>query len=151
MSIWPLPESPPWAPSGPHPPALATRGRRVCVSVCLWQGTLWYHPWYLPLFTELTDSTPKLGSPAQSQTQLNLSTLLVNPEGPTLTRLNSVQSSERPLFLVHPIEGSTTVFHSLAAKLSIPTYGLQCTGGMSGAYGAAPQGVGDGKAPADEG
>uniref|UniRef100_A0AAN0MN29 Fatty acid synthase n=1 Tax=Bubalus bubalis TaxID=89462 RepID=A0AAN0MN29_BUBBU len=77
---------------------------------------------------ELTDSTPKLGSPAQSQTQLNLSTLLVNPEGPTLTRLNSVQSSERPLFLVHPIEGSTTVFHSLAAKLSIPTYGLQCTG-----------------------
>uniref|UniRef100_A0A4W2HXW4 Fatty acid synthase n=1 Tax=Bos indicus x Bos taurus TaxID=30522 RepID=A0A4W2HXW4_BOBOX len=77
---------------------------------------------------ELTDSTPKFGSPAQSQTQLNLSTLLVNPEGPTLTRLNSVQSSERPLFLVHPIEGSTTVFHSLAAKLSIPTYGLQCTG-----------------------
>lgn len=61
------------------------------------------------------------------QTQLNLSTLLVNPEGPTLTRLNSVQSSERPLFLVHPIEGSTTVFHSLAAKLSVPTYGLQCT------------------------
>uniref|UniRef100_F1N647 Fatty acid synthase n=1 Tax=Bos taurus TaxID=9913 RepID=F1N647_BOVIN len=77
---------------------------------------------------ELTDSTPKFGSPAQSQTQLNLSTLLVNPEGPTLTRLNSVQSSERPLFLVHPIEGSTTVFHSLATKLSIPTYGLQCTG-----------------------
>lgn len=61
------------------------------------------------------------------QTQLNLSTLLVNPEGPTLTRLNSVQSSERPLFLVHPIEGSITVFHSLAAKLSVPTYGLQCT------------------------
>ncbi|XDA81106.1 hypothetical protein R6Z07F_011082 [Ovis aries] len=76
---------------------------------------------------ELTNSTHKLSSPAQSQTQLNLSTLLVNPEGPTLTRLNSVQSSERPLFLVHPIEGSTTVFHSLAAKLSIPTYGLQCT------------------------
>lgn len=110
----------------PWPPAA-----NMCV--CLWQGTLWYRPWYLLLFTELTDSTPKLGSPAQPQTQLNLSTLLVNPEGPTLTRLNSVQSSERPLFLVHPIEGSTTVFHSLAAKLSIPTYGLQCTGGMSGA------------------
>lgn len=51
----------------------------------------------------------------------------MNPEGPTLTRLNSVQSSERPLFLVHPIEGSTTVFHSLATRLSVPTYGLQCT------------------------
>lgn len=71
--------------------------------------------------------TPKQDSPTYQQAQLNLSTLLVNPEGPTLTRLNSVQSSERPLFLVHPIEGSITVFHSLAAKLSIPTYGLQCT------------------------
>lgn len=76
---------------------------------------------------ELAATTSKESSPAQEQVRLNLSTLLVNPEGPTLTRLNSVQNSERPLFLVHPIEGSTTVFHSLAAKLSIPTYGLQCT------------------------
>ena len=81
-----------------------------------------------PVFTETT--APKSRSDtSQKQTELNLSTLLVNPEGPTLTRLNSVQSSERPLFLVHPIEGSTTVFHSLAAKLSVPTYGLQCTQG----------------------
>ncbi|XP_032285376.1 fatty acid synthase [Phoca vitulina] len=71
--------------------------------------------------------TAKDSSRTSQQAQLNLSTLLVNPEGPTLTRLNSVQSSERPLFLVHPIEGSTIVFHSLASKLSIPTYGLQCT------------------------
>lgn len=76
---------------------------------------------------ELTASVPREESPTQHQAQLNLRSLLVNPEGPTLTRLNSVQSSERPLFLVHPIEGSTTVFHSLAARLSIPTYGLQCT------------------------
>ncbi|KAM5216963.1 fatty acid synthase [Hipposideros larvatus] len=76
---------------------------------------------------ELAAPTPKESSPAQQQAQLNLGILLVNPEGPTLTRLNSVQSSERPLFLVHPIEGSTAVFQSLAAKLSIPTYGLQCT------------------------
>lgn len=80
-----------------------------------------------------TGSTSEVTAPkskndsALKQTQLNLSTLLVNPEGPTLTRLNSVQSSERPLFLVHPIEGSTTVFQNLAAKLSVPTYGLQCT------------------------
>lgn len=65
--------------------------------------------------------------PPMLQAQLNVSSLLVNPEGPTLTQLNSVQNSERPLFLVHPIEGSITVFHNLAAKLSIPTYGLQCT------------------------
>ncbi|XP_042639485.1 fatty acid synthase [Orycteropus afer afer] len=85
---------------------------------------------------ELSSQAPKaLASPgvkedsleAQQQAQLNLSTLLVNPEAPTLTRLNTVQSSERPLFLVHPIEGSIAVFHSLAARLSIPTYGLQCT------------------------
>uniref|UniRef100_G1RUY3 Fatty acid synthase n=1 Tax=Nomascus leucogenys TaxID=61853 RepID=G1RUY3_NOMLE len=76
---------------------------------------------------ELASPTPKEDGLAQQQTQLNLRSLLVNPEGPTLMRLNSVQSSERPLFLVHPIEGSTTVFHSLASRLSIPTYGLQCT------------------------
>ncbi|XP_028740769.1 fatty acid synthase [Peromyscus leucopus] len=76
--------------------------------------------------SEMTASKSK-NDTALKQTQLNLSILLVNPEGPTLTRLNSVQNSERPLFLVHPIEGSTTVFHSLAAKLSVPTYGLQCT------------------------
>ncbi|XP_047400181.1 fatty acid synthase isoform X1 [Sciurus carolinensis] len=77
--------------------------------------------------TEVASSKSKANSPAWQKAQLDMSTLLVNPEGPTLTRLNSVQSPERPLFLVHPIEGSTTVFHSLAAKLSVPTYGLQCT------------------------
>nr|XP_025034359.1 fatty acid synthase [Pelodiscus sinensis] len=59
--------------------------------------------------------------------ELDLSNLLVNPEGPTVTRLNEVQSTERPLFLIHPIEGSITVFHSLASRLSMPSYGLQCT------------------------
>ncbi|XP_004639517.1 fatty acid synthase [Octodon degus] len=77
--------------------------------------------------SELASPKAKEGIQTRPQAQLNLSTLLVNPEGPTLTRLNSVQSAERPLFLVHPIEGSTTVFHNLAAKLSVPTYGLQCT------------------------
>lgn len=57
----------------------------------------------------------------------DLSSLLVNPEGPTITQLNEVQNSERPLFLVHPIEGSITAFHTLASKLSMPCYGLQCT------------------------
>ncbi|XP_028912877.2 LOW QUALITY PROTEIN: fatty acid synthase [Ornithorhynchus anatinus] len=75
---------------------------------------------------ELKSPTSREESPSQ-QAGLDLGTLLVNPEGPTLTLLNAVESTERPLFLVHAIEGSITVFHNLAAKLSIPTYGLQCT------------------------
>lgn len=35
LSIWPVPESPPWVPSGPHPPALATRSQHVCMYVCV--------------------------------------------------------------------------------------------------------------------
>uniref|UniRef100_A0A8C3MMS5 Fatty acid synthase n=1 Tax=Geospiza parvula TaxID=87175 RepID=A0A8C3MMS5_GEOPR len=57
----------------------------------------------------------------------NFNNLLVNPEAPTITRLNDVQSMERPLFLVHPIEGSIAVFHTLASRLHMPCYGLQCT------------------------
>ncbi|EOB07192.1 Fatty acid synthase, partial [Anas platyrhynchos] len=59
--------------------------------------------------------------------KLDLNNLLVNPEGPTITRLNDVQSTERPLFLVHPIEGSIAVFYTLASRLHMPCYGLQCT------------------------
>ncbi|NXY81485.1 FAS synthase, partial [Alcedo cyanopectus] len=59
--------------------------------------------------------------------KLDLNNLLVNPDGPTVTRLNDVQSTERPLFLVHPIEGSTAVFSTLASGLHMPCYGFQCT------------------------
>lgn len=60
----------------------------------------------------------------------DLTQLLVNPNGPTVTPLNKVESQERPLFLVHPIEGSITAFKTLACKLSVPCYGLQCTKGI---------------------
>ncbi|KAJ3607846.1 hypothetical protein NHX12_024897 [Muraenolepis orangiensis] len=53
--------------------------------------------------------------------------LLVDPDGPTMMRLNDVESQERALFLVHPIEGSVSAFKTLASKLSVPCYGLQCT------------------------
>lgn len=53
--------------------------------------------------------------------------LLVDPEGPTVIAVNSVQNQEKPLFLVHPIEGSVAVFKALASHLEIPCYGLQCT------------------------
>lgn len=55
--------------------------------------------------------------------------MLVNPDGPTVTLLNEVKSAEKPLFLIHPIEGSTAAFRTLTAKLSVPCYGLQCTKG----------------------
>lgn len=57
----------------------------------------------------------------------DLTQLLVNPSDPTVMPLNKVQSQERPLFLVHPIEGCTAAFKTLAFKLSVPCYGLQCT------------------------
>ncbi|XP_044275877.1 fatty acid synthase [Varanus komodoensis] len=59
--------------------------------------------------------------------KLNLNNLLVNLDGPTVVPLNEVKSAEPPLFLIHPIEGSITVFNTLASKLRIPSYGLQCT------------------------
>ncbi|XP_047465414.1 LOW QUALITY PROTEIN: fatty acid synthase [Mugil cephalus] len=57
----------------------------------------------------------------------DLAQLLVDPSDSTVTPLNNVQSQERPLFLVHPIEGSIGAFKMLASKLSVPCYGLQCT------------------------
>uniref|UniRef100_A0A8P4GFA7 Fatty acid synthase n=1 Tax=Dicentrarchus labrax TaxID=13489 RepID=A0A8P4GFA7_DICLA len=63
----------------------------------------------------------------RSLLESDLTQLLVNPDGPTVTPLNKIQSQERPLFLVHPIEGSTAAFKTLAFKLSVPCYGLQCT------------------------
>uniref|UniRef100_A0A8C2YHL2 Fatty acid synthase n=1 Tax=Coturnix japonica TaxID=93934 RepID=A0A8C2YHL2_COTJA len=72
---------------------------------------------------KLRELSSKSGAPPK----LDLNNLLVNPEGPTITRLNEVQSTERPLFLVHPIEGSIAVFYTLASKLHMPCYGLQCT------------------------
>ncbi|XP_062234915.1 fatty acid synthase [Platichthys flesus] len=53
--------------------------------------------------------------------------LLVNPNSPTVTPLNTIENQERPLFLVHPIEGTIATFKTLASKLSMPCYGLQCT------------------------
>uniref|UniRef100_A0A8C5Q5P7 Fatty acid synthase n=1 Tax=Leptobrachium leishanense TaxID=445787 RepID=A0A8C5Q5P7_9ANUR len=67
------------------------------------------------------------GDPAPELTILDLNNLLVNPRASTVNKLNDVQDGERPLFLVHPIEGSTSAFQSLASKLNIPCYGLQCT------------------------
>nr|XP_006635198.2 PREDICTED: fatty acid synthase isoform X1 [Lepisosteus oculatus] len=70
---------------------------------------------------------PLKKSGAGALTETDLSLLLVNPDGPTVARLNEVQSTERPLFLIHPIEGSIAAFRTLTAKLSVPCYGLQCT------------------------
>lgn len=66
--------------------------------------------------------------------KFDVNQLLVDPDGPTLVPLNQVQSQERPLFLVHPIEGSIAALQTLASKLSIPCYGLQCTSGNASLF-----------------
>lgn len=65
----------------------------------------------------------------RSLSESNLTQLLVDPNDPTVTLLNDVQSQDWPLFLIHPIEGSIAAFKTLASKLSVPCYGLQCTKG----------------------
>lgn len=60
----------------------------------------------------------------------DLTQLLIDPSDPTVMPLNKIQSQERPLFLVHPIEGSVAAFKTLAFQLNMPCYGLQCTKGI---------------------
>lgn len=60
----------------------------------------------------------------------DLTKLMVSPSSPTVMSLNKVKSQDGPLFLVHPIEGSIAAFKTLASKLSVPCYGLQCTKGL---------------------
>ncbi|XP_043924165.1 fatty acid synthase [Protopterus annectens] len=76
---------------------------------------------------EGTAPSPLRKAGVMKLSQEELSKLLVNPEAPVITKLNNMDGSERPLFLVHPIEGSIVAFHSLTSKLSLPCYGLQCT------------------------
>lgn len=77
--------------------------------------------------SEESRASPTKQSGAQALLESDLSRMLVNPDGPTVSPLNEVQSAERPLFLIHPIEGSIAAFRTLTAKLSMPCYGLQCT------------------------
>lgn len=53
--------------------------------------------------------------------------LLVDPSGPTVTPLKTSSNQQRPLFLVHPIEGSVSRLKPLASRLNMTCYGLQCT------------------------
>jgi len=43
-----------------------------------------------------------------------------------LIKLNTAESG-RPLYIMHPIEGNTTMLTTLASKLNYPVYGLNCT------------------------
>uniref|UniRef100_A0A8C7S0I9 Fatty acid synthase n=1 Tax=Oncorhynchus mykiss TaxID=8022 RepID=A0A8C7S0I9_ONCMY len=80
-----------------------------------------------PAGTAESRQSPVKKGGVRSLLESDLSLMLVNPDSPTVSRLNEVQSVERPLFLVHPIEGSIAAFRTLTAKLSVPCYGLQCT------------------------
>eukprot|EP00062_Callorhinchus_milii_P004539 gi/632943010/ref/XP_007886730.1/ PREDICTED: fatty acid synthase [Callorhinchus milii] len=76
---------------------------------------------------EESKPSPLKNSADSDLKDLDLNILLVNPEAPTVTQLNNVESNERPLFLVHPIEGSIEAFKALTSRVSVTCYGLQCT------------------------
>ncbi|XP_006801726.2 fatty acid synthase, partial [Neolamprologus brichardi] len=80
---------------------------------------------------ELANSKPEGQSAkkdgVRSVLESDLTKLMVSPSSPTVMSLNKVKSQDGPLFLVHPIEGSIAAFKTLASKLSVPCYGLQCT------------------------
>lgn len=90
---------------------------------------LYFYVFFLAIYQESHNATAKRDG-IHSLLESDLTQLLVNPSGPTVMPLNKVQSQERPLFLIHPIEGSTVAFKTLAVKLSMPCYGLQCTKGI---------------------
>ncbi|XP_071965803.1 fatty acid synthase-like [Antedon mediterranea] len=45
----------------------------------------------------------------------------------TLVKLNDIDNDKRPVFLIHPMEGSVDILTDLAANMSSPCYGLQCS------------------------
>ncbi|CAN9508637.1 unnamed protein product [Ophioblennius macclurei] len=57
----------------------------------------------------------------------DLTQLLVDPSGPTVMAISKAPNQRRPLFVVHPIEGSVSCLKTLASRLNLPCYGLQCT------------------------
>lgn len=83
--------------------------------------------------TSTATATP--GSPAKNQpsaigdgTQVVFPSELMPAE--TLVKLQSKaanDSKQRPLFVVHAIEGFVTALKPLAGKMTCPVYGLQCT------------------------
>ncbi|KAK5608585.1 hypothetical protein CRENBAI_023538 [Crenichthys baileyi] len=77
--------------------------------------------------TNESNQTKAAKDAARSVLESDVTQVLVDPSGPTVIPLNKVQNQERPLFLVHPIEGSISAFKTLASKLSMPCFGLQCT------------------------
>lgn len=44
-----------------------------------------------------------------------------------IVKINDVKNGLKPLFIVHPIEGSVVTLKTLASRLPCPVYGLQCT------------------------
>lgn len=75
---------------------------------------------------DLQETTSEKSGP-KTVLKSDLLSALVSPDGSTVIQLNDVRSTDRPLFIVHPIEGSVSSLYTLAQKLDVPCYGLQCT------------------------
>ncbi|KAB0795973.1 hypothetical protein PPYR_10034 [Photinus pyralis] len=60
------------------------------------------------------------------QVQFDLSVDIM-PHKVLLNMSKEVDNKKTPIFVVHPIEGSVHILQSLADKIQVPVYGLQCT------------------------
>ncbi|XP_005094185.1 fatty acid synthase [Aplysia californica] len=69
---------------------------------------------------------PSAAKPQESTVALRFNYKEMVPKD-AVKKINSVKNGVKPLFIVHPIEGSVVALETLAATLPCPVYGLQCT------------------------
>ncbi|XP_066991506.2 fatty acid synthase [Anabrus simplex] len=80
--------------------------------------------------TEAPATSPEQNGAVQDSTQVQLNGLPALMPSDVVVRIPSQSpkdSKARAIFLVHPIEGVVTALEGLAAELSCPVWGLQCT------------------------
>lgn len=73
--------------------------------------------------TQLSPQTPQQTAASQLITRYNLNNIIPVDN---ITLLNANKSGQ-PIFIVHPLEGSTYCLRTLAEHLKYPVYGVQCT------------------------
>ncbi|CAL1537406.1 unnamed protein product [Lymnaea stagnalis] len=79
--------------------------------------------------SEATESATDITAPAtqeESGVAIRFDFTQMMPKNPIL-HINGIQNGLKPLFIVHPIEGSVVALATLAKSLPCPVYGLQIT------------------------
>lgn len=103
-----------------------TARKSKCNRKCVFKYSRCVHVFYLPESNSAATKRDAVYPLANSDP----THMLVSPDGPTVVPLNTVENQKRPLFLVHPIEGSVASLKTVASSLNMPCFGLQCTKGM---------------------